>query len=61
MDVLKDVLSRDDVAMDDLRWQCLLLSRLRAWAELVDVQEGLTWALNKDRRSHNAAVVEEER
>ena len=43
----------EDVVADDCRWRYLLLSKLRARAEPVDVLEYLTRALNKkssDRR-----------
>ena len=35
----------EDVAADDHQWH-LPLSWLRVWAELVDVQENLAWALS---------------
>jgi len=58
-DVLEDVRDGEGVVADDHRRWYLLLSRLRARAEPVDVQHDLARALSEDRRDHKVAIVEE--
>ena len=52
-DILKDIVA------DDHQWWYLLLFRLRARAEPVNVQEDLVRALSKDGRNHKVATIEE--
>ena len=58
-DVLKDVGDGEDVAADDRHMWYLLLPRLRARAEPVDVQEDLGGVLSEDGRNHKVAIIEE--
>ena len=49
----------EDVVADDHQWWYLLLFRLRARAEPVNIQEDLVRALSEDRRNHKVATIEE--
>ena len=49
----------EDIAAHDRRWWYLLLSRLRARAEQVGIQEDLAQALSEESRNHKVAIIEE--
>jgi len=61
VDVLKDIRDGEDVAADDRHMWYLLLPRLRAQAELVDIQEDLAGVLSKDGRNHKVVIIKEQK